>query len=97
MADNVTPLFGDPLPGEIDPEIIQKAEEFLARARAGEVCAFSIVWVRPNNMPAECTKHTYDTVNALHSGLVCTTARLTGHLNGEFVPAAPSPKPEGAV
>lgn len=92
MTDSkVTPIFGGPAPGEVDPVLIEKAEQFLARVRAGEVRALAIIWVRPNGWPSQSIKHDPDTVNALHSGVVCAAGFLTDCLNACSVEATPPP------
>lgn len=88
MTDNnIAPIFGGPVPGEIDPEIIKMAERFMARVRAGEVCAAAIVWVRPNGWPSQHIHHAPENVNALHSGVVCAAGHMTDILNASVAPA----------
>jgi hypothetical protein len=49
MTDNIAPLFGQPLPDQPDPEVIEKLRELLAAAEAGDISALAYVAARKGN------------------------------------------------
>lgn len=92
--DKITPIFGGPVPGEVDPAIIEMAERFMARVRAGEVRAAAIIWVRPNGWPSQHIYHAPETVNPLHSGVACAASHMADMLNATVQEATPPPDQE---
>lgn len=91
LDSKIKPIFGGPAPGEIDPELIAQAERFMASVRAGEVCAFAIIHVRPNGHPSQSVKYEADTFYALHAGVSAVLAYLTDELKDNWGPAIEPP------
>jgi len=84
-------------PGSPDPQIIAFLERILARAKAGEIRAIALTYVKPNGRPSEGWHFGAipDDIFVLHSGAACMVDNLTRTLNSEesTEPAAPPPDP----
>lgn len=85
--EKVTSIFGGPVvcSNEPVPHIVDTLEGMLNRAKAGEIRAIAIVYVRGNGRPSTIKQTSdldKDTIWPLHSGLMCLTAKVTDELNG---------------
>lgn len=86
MADgNVVSLTGKEavVAGAPDPGVVDFLESMLARAKAGEMRAVAITYVRGNGRPSEgwYSGKVPNDIFVLHSGATCMLGNMTDMLN----------------
>jgi hypothetical protein len=102
MSDNVRPIFGGKFAAASEPvpQVVAFIERLLERAKAGDVRAIAVAYIRSNGHPADGWDRDADPdlVYRLHSAIACLMGGFTDDVNSSSVviSARDDDKPEDA-
>jgi hypothetical protein len=83
MSGNIVKLTGHALPGEVDADLVQVAQDLLDRIKRGEITAMAWALVSPNDDTHTGWEGAGGTRYALASAIMCLQWRYAAGLNGD--------------